>query len=349
MRWVPILLVLAVACGIPEPDYWAFSSGTATVSTSNGTSTYGGFTGVAIWTSDSPLEELDGVHVVFDRVELRQGTRRVVLRDDPLKVELLALQNGVRRRIANGVVEPGFYDSLRVRLATTGHSIERGGHAEPLELAAGARTELVFDGPLRLRADEELELQLDFNVRLSVVEAGGRFRLAPQGALHDPNLAGAIEGTALPAGTRVSAQRDGLELASTTSRSDGYFRIFPVEPGPCDLVAHRSGHRPEIVRGIRVVRAATAGGHHFLLEPESQHGSVSGWASTAGGGGLVVRLVWRGTLLGIAGVDPASGRFEFPSVPADEFDVELWDGYGPLGQRESVLVESGIDSLLEFR
>ena len=53
-------------------------------------------------------------------------------------------------------------------------------------------------------------------------------------------------------------------------------------------------------------------------------------------------------MIGIAGIDPESGAFRFPDVPAGVVEVEVWDAKGPLGARRSVLIESGFDALLEF-
>jgi len=343
-------VLFLTACGLGEPDYWAFSTGSATVVGRNGTVVTGGFSGVAIWTSDSPLDEVDAVHVSFDRVELVRGGTRQVLLDRRRRMDLLALQNGARAMLAEGEVAPGTYAELRIRLATGGglpHFIERDGVIEPLVLAPGAPAEFVFAGPFRMRPDETLELQLDFNVRLSVYEADGVWYLAPHGTLHDPNLAGAIEGTALPAGTRVSAQVRGREIASTTSGLDGHYRLFPLRSEFYDVVASRGGYTPDVERGVRADRNATDG-PHFLLAPDDAPGSLRGVYVAAGGRGLVVRLLWGDALIGIAGVDPLTGRFEFPAVPADELFVEVWDHAGPLGGRRSVLVDADFETLLEF-
>ena len=64
---------------------------------------------------------------------------------------------------------------------------------------------LEFPAQYRMRPDEELELQIDFNVRLSVYEAGGVWYLDPTGFIHDPRVSGAVEGTALPMGSIISA------------------------------------------------------------------------------------------------------------------------------------------------
>ncbi|MHC4407446.1 MAG: DUF4382 domain-containing protein [Planctomycetota bacterium] len=346
MRWLSGFLLLLSGCGLGEPDLWAFSSGTSTTGQGSG-----GLTAIAIWTSDSPLDELDTVHVSFDRVELTRGDESLVLLDRRRSMNLLELQNGVRRLLADGRAKPGTYNTLRIGLAGGGgvpHFIGTKGEIEPLFLAPGAPTEFVFEGPFRLRPDEELELQLDFNVRLSVYEANGVWYLAPIGTLHDPKIAGAVEGTALPAGTRVSAQQRGREIASTTSGPDGYYRIFPLRGDRYDLVASRSGHAPQVERDVLVNREETSGGHHFGLQPGADSGSLSGVYFAVGGRGLVVKMVWNGTMIGIAGVDPQSGQFSFPDVPSGDVAFELWDAAGPLGQRRNVLVESGIDALLEF-
>jgi hypothetical protein len=351
VRWVVLVGVLLLpACGLGEPDYWAFSAGGATVVGANGTATAGGFSGVAIWTSDSPLEEVDEVHVTFDRVEFTRGETRWVLLDRRLRMDLLALQNGVRALLAEGRGEAGTYSTLHVRLATDGalpHFIVRNGTTLQLRLAPGAPTEFCFEGPFRMRPDETVELQLDFNVRLSVYEADGAWYLAPHGTLHDPSLAGAIEGTALPAGTRVSAQVLGREIASTISGPDGHYRLSPLHPQRYDVVASRGGYRPEIQRGVRAERTH-ASGPYFLLSATDASGSLRGVYGAVGGRGLVVKLIWGDALIGIAGVDPLTGRFEFPEVPADELFVEVWDHDGPLFGRRIVLVDAGFESLLEF-
>jgi len=344
MRWIVALVFLVPACGIDEPDFWAFSSGTATVTGSSGTVTRGGFTGVAIWTSDSPVDELDAVHVTFDRVEFTRGGERVVLLDRPSRMNLLELQNGVRRLLAEGEAAPGTYASLRIRVAPEG-AVERRGAVEPLRLAPGAPDTFVFDGPFRFRPDEVMELQLDFNVRLSVWEAGGAWWLAPHGTLHDPRLAGAVEGTALPAGTRVSAQVDGREAASTTSRADGSFRLFPLRDGRYDVVASRAGYEADVVRGVRVDRAATTHGVHFLLGARTAGGSLRG---TYAGGGQTVRLLRDGVMIGVAGIDPATGAFTFPSVPPDELSLEFWSAGAPAGTSTTVFVEPATELRVRF-
>jgi hypothetical protein len=266
-------------------------------------------------------------------------------------LDMLALQHGVRRQLAGATVAPGTYDAIRIELATTGgptHWVEVGDETHALRLAEGADSALEFPAQYRMRADEEMELQIDFNVRLSVYEAGGRWYLDPTGFMHDPRTAGAIEGTALPGGATISAQVAGRELASVKSGPDGFFRLTPLQSGRYDLVVTHKGHAPAVEPNVTVARESTSNGHHFLLS-QAASGSIEGDYLAVYSPGLTLRLVWNGNFIGFAGVDPQSGAFHFPYVPPGPLEVEAWDHTGPLGKRESVLVTAGIDSLLEFR
>ncbi|MHC4953899.1 MAG: DUF4382 domain-containing protein [Planctomycetota bacterium] len=346
LSWI-VLLSLVAGCDIGSPDFYAFGTNNTFRSTGTAGVSSGGLTAVAVWLSDSPVDGADRVWVTIDRVLLDH----IVLVDQRRTVDLLQLRNGVRTLLADANVPPGRYESLRIELATGSgllHWVEADGRTHPLLLAAGAQPALGFDGDYRLGAGEELELQLDFNVRLSVYEAGGIWYLDPEGFLHDAKSAGAIEGTALPAGTVVSAQRDGEEHASTRSGPDGFFRIVPVAPGRYDLVASRKGHVPQARESVRVNRSESSRGHHFLLAPAAP-GSVQGTYFAISSPGLTIRIRWQGKYFGIAGVDPATGAFYVDGLPPELLEFEVWDRAGPLGPRTNILVDPGFDSLLEFR
>ena len=352
---VPALLFLS-GCGIGSPDFFAFGTGSSFQSSqfqsSQGTQTNnGGLTAVAIWASDAPVDGVDRVWITFERILLIQNGRTTVIEDRRQTLDMLALQHGVRRQLAEANVAPGTYDAVRIELATTGgptHWVEVGDETHALRFADGAEPALEFPAQYSMRPDEEMELQIDFNVRLSVYEVGGRWYLDPTGSMHDPRTAGAIEGTALPGGATISAQVDGRELASAKSGADGFFRLTPVQPGHYDLVVTYKGHAPTVEPNVKVERETTSRGHHFLLSYTGS-GSIVGDYIAVSSPGLTVRLVWKGNFIGFAGVDPQSGAFHFPDVPSGLLEVEAWDSVGPLGKRESILVTSGFDSLLEFR
>ena len=352
MRALLGLFLALAGCGIAAPDFYAFGTG-GTFFESSGTTTTsaGGLTAVAVWTSDSPVDGAESVWITFERVSLIKDGRATVLSNERRTIEMLSLQNGVRRQLAEGNVEPGTYDAVRIDLATSGaltHWIVVDGTVRALAIAPGAEPALEFEAQYRMRPDQRMELQVDFNVRLSIYEAGGVWYLDPKGVMHDPLTAGAIEGTALPAGAIVSAQIDGEEIASVKSGVDGYFRLAPLHPDRYDIVVTGNGYSPALLGGVEVDRETTTRGHDFLLAPAAP-GSIQGDYLTVHSPGITVRLAWNGRFLGFAGVDPATGRFAFPAVPPGVLELEAWDTAGPLGKRRSILVESDFESRIQFR
>jgi hypothetical protein len=307
MRVLPALVLALLLAACSEPDYWAFSS-----RTSPGPNQ--GLTIVAIWISDSPVDALESAFVTVDRVEL-DG---VALATAPRELDLLALQNGVRALLAERDVAPGTYDRLRIRLAPAGHRVVRaGGVTEPLQ-AVGTLIEVA--GPFRLRADERLELQVDFNVRLSVTEAGGVWRLDPQAVALDPRDAAAIEGMVTDAAGQplalatVSAQLGGHEVASTRTAPDGSFRLGPVPASTYTVAVTAPGFAPAVDFAV----AAPSTGNGFVLAA-SAVGTLTG---TAPVGATVARLERNGVLIALAGVDPF-GAYSFDSVPAGSYDLRI--------------------------
>jgi len=351
MRILPGILLVLTGCGIEAPDFLVFGTNGIFESTQSTQTNLGGLTAVAIWTSDSPVDGADNVWITFERVLLIKDGRETVLEERRRTLDMLALQHGIRRQLAEGDVAPGTYDAVRIELATTGgltNWVVIDGEAHLLVLAPGSEPALEFEAQYRMRPDQEMELQIDFDVRLSVYETGGIWYLDPTGFIHDPLTAGAIEGTALPAGSVISAQIDGAELASAKSGSDGYFKLTPIKAGRYDLVVTRTGYAPEFEADVEVDRKTTSRGHHFLLDPV-EPGSIEGNYLAVYSPGLTVRLIWNGKFLGFAGVDPQTGSFYFPNVAPGLLEVEAWDSAGPLSKRESILVESNFDSFLEFR
>jgi len=305
--------VLAAACS--EPDFWAFSSRPIEGE---------GLTVVAVWVSDSPVDAAESVYVAVDRVEL-DG---LVLAAGRREFDYLALRNGNRALLARAEVPPGTYARLRLRLAPDGHRVVTDGATVPL--AVGDARVLDFAGPFRVREHETLELQADLNLRQSVLETGGTWQLDPVWTLTDASTAAFIDGVVsdigggLLAGVTVSAQEAGAELASTRTGQDGTFRLGPLPAGRYDLVAPAPGLHPAALHG-----AASATGGHVLVLRTAETGTLRG-RTAAAGAARVARLMRDGLLVALAGIDPATGAFEFPDVAAGLYDVEIRGAAGLL-------------------
>jgi len=309
--WLWIVAALLAACS--EPDYWAFSSGDD------------GTRAVVVWISDSPADDASELHVTFESVELRGGQRAVVLASGRQVVEVLSLRNGRRLRLAGADVPVGTYDRLvlSLSLAPGAHRLLTRDGERTLELAAG--DEIVdIAGPFVVREGADTGIQVDFDARMSVVEAGGRYELRPACRAMDLAEARFLDGLVvddrgLPvAGAVVSAQLGGVEVCSGRTDADGGFRLGPVAEGDLTLVATARGY------GIAVSRSGTV----LELAP-GEAGGIRG--SAAPDGGLEARLMRDGVLVAVAGIDAGTGGYAFPEVPAGVYDLEIW---GPDGLRE---------------
>jgi len=299
MRRVWIFLALAAGC--EEPDYWALKVGS------------GGTEGVAIWISDSPVDEADALSVTVDSVELHGPGGTVVLAAMPQEIELLSLRNGHRALLAAADVPKGTYDRLVLRLSSS-----RGAHhltVRGADRALDVEDPVVqIEGPFAVTAD--MELLVDFNARMSVL--GDTLRPACTAA--DLATARFVDGSVLDergapvAGAVVSAQRSGDEVCSGRTDADGGFRLGPVDGGPLTLVATGRG------RGI-----ATGTGPVLML-PAEETGELSGRAD-----GSYVRLMQGGSLIAVAGVE--GGGFTFRQVPAGSYELEVWGLRGLLEVR----------------
>ncbi len=289
MRRAGLLLALAAACS--EPDYWAISTGT------------GGTQGVAIWISDSPVDEADELFVMIDSVEL--GTE--VLSSVPREIDLLSLRNGRRALLASAQVRAGTYDRIVLRLSSSRLNVRGADRALEIEDRV-----VEIDGPFTI--DRGTDLLIDFNARMSVL--GDVLR--PVCTAADLATARFLDGRVLDergdplADAVVSAQVQGDEMCSGRTDADGGFRLGPVPDAPLTLVATARG------RGIATGRGPV------LVLPAADTGGLAGRAD-----GSYVRLMRDGSLIAVAGID--DGAFAFRQVPAGSYELEVW---GPGGLLE---------------
>jgi len=237
-----LLLLLAalfsVACGGPDFSYFeSITSG------SNPGSTL-----ILVWLSDSPIDAAEEVKITIERVELIGTDGAVLLSDERRTWDLLDLQNGKRVQLAEENVPAGQYQRLRLTLATAlgqAPTIRVDGVVHPLAFHRLGAHVVEVTYPFHAPADERTEIQLDFNVRLSVSQVGEAWQLAPTVEAVDPNAVGAVAGRitgefGIPiAGATVVAYRDGFEIRSTRSAPDGTYHIglLPAGTYRIDLLA----------------------------------------------------------------------------------------------------------------
>jgi len=293
------LAALVAACS--EPDYWALKVGS------------GGTTGVAIWVSDSPVDEADALFVTIDSVELQGPGGSVVLASSPQKVELLSLRNGRRELLAMGTAPKGTYDRIVLYLSSSrgAHHLTLDGVDNTLDIEDPV---VEIDGPFGVNGSTDL--LIDFNARMSLL--GDTLR--PVCTAADLATARFVDGFVLDERGQpvpdaiVSAQRGGDEVCSGRTAADGAFKLGPAPAAPLVLVATAAGHG--VATGVGPV----------LVLPPADTGELTGHAA-----GSYVRLMQGGSLIAVAAIE--GGTFTFRQVPSGSFELEVWGAGGLLEVR----------------
>jgi hypothetical protein len=266
----------------------------------------------------------------------------------PGQYDLLELQHGVEAVLGGGSFEPGRYHSIRLIVARDSKQdretlpaealknyVVVAGEAHPLVVPSGEQTGIKLGHDFTIEAGVTTVLTIDFDVRRSVHRCGKGhvYRLKPRLRVVPTVVEGAggvVSGTVtttdlsgLPAGTVVSAQQAGAEVASATVDAVGGYALTLAD-GTYDLVALAPGYAYATQLGVVVAGGAASGALDFALTPASV-GSIYGTVSPAGDN-LTVRLLWNGLVVASVGADPVTGEYLLDPVPAGDYTVEAGNG-----------------------
>lgn len=306
---------------------------------------------------DTPVDEAENVYVTVERVEVfrTEGGAEVreTLVDTPTQYDLLTLQNGVSAVLGTGEFPAGDYKSIRLIVAADSRQdiqtlpadqlnnyIVIDGVAYALVVPSGAQTGIKFNHHFTISPDEITVLSFDFDVRRSVHQRGHQpiFNLRPTLRLIDTVVSGTISGTVvtsdaapLPAGTVVSAQQAGAEIASAiVDVTTGDYMIGPLLAGSYDMVVIAPGYGFASESGVAVVAQQDSSGHDFTLTAASV-GDIAGTvAFTATLPETVsVSLVWSGFVVATTGIDTTTGAYGFLATPVGDYTVTATDGTTP--------------------
>lgn len=265
----------------------------------------------------------------------------------PGQYDLLELQHGVEAVLGGGSFEPGRYHSIRLIVArdskqdretlpaeTLKNYVVVAGEAHPLVVPSGEQTGIKLGHEFTIEAGVTTVLTLDFDVRRSVHRCGKghvyrlkpRLRVVPTVVDAGGGVGGTVATTdfsGLPAGTVVSAQQGGVEVASTAvDEVGGWALVLP--DGTYDFVAIAPGYAYASNLGVVVTNGSAAGALDFAVSPASA-GSIWGTVSPTGDN-VTVRLLWNGLVVASVGADPVSGEYLLDAVPAGDYTVEAGNG-----------------------
>lgn len=152
--------------------------------------------------TDAAVDNAAEVWVQFSAIELKpaDGPSITYTFDTPLSVNLLSLQGGLSQDLFNSIVIPsGEYNWIRLAVNTSGDldsyiKLDDGSEHE-LTIPGGSQSGLKINDGFIVDAGSETAMTIDFDLRKSVVEAAGSYRLKPVLRLVNNDDVGSISGS----------------------------------------------------------------------------------------------------------------------------------------------------------
>ena len=170
--------------------------------------------------------------------------------------DLTTLRNGVFATLATGLVPPGHYTQLRLKLGA-GSNVVVGGVTCPLVVPSGMQSGYKLVGEFDVPATGLIELALDFDALRSIHQTGsGKYMLRPTVRVMPMYDVGAISGRVVPDSTEawVCAIAGTDTVATTLPAIDGRFTLTPLAAGTYDVAIHPTGAwRDTTIAGVGVV------------------------------------------------------------------------------------------------
>lgn len=158
---------------------------------------------------------------------------------EPMRVNLLELQNGIDTLLASAELEPGTYRELRLILGPD-NDVMIDSMMHTLKVPSGQQSGYKIKFSTELEGGEELDVVIDFDASRSVHKAGnsGKYILKPVlKAFVEEGETGSISGVVEPgdADPNIFALMGDDTLASTSPDTTGAFLLQGLEAGSYDL------------------------------------------------------------------------------------------------------------------
>lgn len=204
------LMVLVSGCGVGDSGS---SEGTLNVRLTDDPATY------------------EAVYIDIQQVELNMGTEQEeqwqTLSMEPMRLDLLKLNNGADTLLATAQLETGTYNQLRFILGTNNEVIVDGS-SNNLSIPSSGESGYKVNLNATVTEDMPVTKVIDFDVARSIAVTGnGQYILNPVLKVFDPEETGEISGQLIPQGipALVSAQIGDEILATTYVENDGTFLL----------------------------------------------------------------------------------------------------------------------------
>jgi hypothetical protein len=190
---------------------------------------------------------------------------------------LLDFKNGVTGLLVDAEVESGCYNQIRIYV-TAGKAVLSNGKEFELKVPSGAQSGIKLHFKFKVEAGDLTTLLLDVDVSEAFKPIPGghiddadqikSFKFHPSFAMRLINLidAGSISGVVTADGggalgnASVTAYKDGEEVTSTSTESDGSYMLMGLPPGTYTVEFSASGHMDAEVMGVVVESGADTPG-----------------------------------------------------------------------------------------
>ncbi len=242
---------------------------------SNDKTTTSGMGTVRMFVTDAPAA-VNAVNLDVIQVEVHTSSPDTVqgwstISTDSVRVDLIALQNGVLRALTTATLPAGVYDQVRLKLGA-GSTVVVDGVTHPLVVPSGQTSGVKVNGPFTITEGQTLELALDFDAAHSVHETGnGTWMMVPVVRLVQLATQARILGVVAPAGaaTSVVAMAGADTVQSTVPvTGTGSFVLAGLPAGTYSVgVAAASGFRDTTITGVTVASGGTRDLGTITLSP----------------------------------------------------------------------------------
>ena len=186
----------------------------------------------------------------------------IIISDEPQKVDLLQLTNGVTEFLGETELEAGTYSQMRLILGDE-NEITVNGVTQKLTTPSAQQSGLKLNIHAEVESNAVYTLLLDFDASRSIVKAGnsGKYLLKPVIKTVNLELTGAIAGTVEPADALpwVYAIADQDTLAGTRADEEGEYLMIGLLSGTYDVavVPDETLYNSVRIEGIEVIAPDT--------------------------------------------------------------------------------------------
>jgi uncharacterized repeat protein (TIGR02059 family) len=249
------------------------------------TTTTGGPGRLSIKITDDPFDisSVESATVTISKIELRKagtmdGDSFLVLKMNPVTVNIFELRNGITEELVNLEVPKGDYDLVRIYVDEGSLKIRNINEPFNLKFPSGKQTgiKVSIDPVIHVDGGISAELLLDFDLSKSFVMRGHNAR---NGFIFKPTIKavnnstqGRVEGVITDNSSQklglgnvtVSLLNAGKDTLTTLSDSTGHYLIIGVPEGTYSMSASKENYVAASVEGVVVV-AGNKVAQNFIL------------------------------------------------------------------------------------